>query len=68
MRRISVLALALGLAPAAAYGQTSPPAQPPPTGQSGQPAQATGIPLTTGWIDFGVRGSDITLDGARYER
>ena len=68
MRRFSILALALGLAPAAAYGQTSPPAQPPPTGQPGQPAQATGIPLTTGWIDFGVRGSDISGDAARYER
>lgn len=68
MRRFITLALALGLAPAAAYGQTSPPAQPPPTGQPGQPAQPAGVPLTTGWLDFGVRGSDILGDGARYER
>jgi MtrB/PioB family decaheme-associated outer membrane protein len=68
MRRFIALALALGLAPAAAYGQTSPPAQPPPSGQPGQPAPATGVPLTTGWLDFGVRGSDILGDGARYER
>lgn len=65
MRRFSVLALALGLVPGAAYAQT---AQPPPPAPAGQPAPATGLPLTTGWIDFGVRGSDVTGDGARYER
>ena len=68
MRRFSILALALGLAPAAAYSQTAQQAPPSQQAPPGQPAPATGAPLMTGWIDFGVRGSDITGDGARYER
>jgi MtrB/PioB family decaheme-associated outer membrane protein len=50
MRRFSVLAMAFGLVPGAAY------------------AQATDLPVTTGAIDFGVRGTSVNGDAARYER
>lgn len=50
MRRFSVLVLALGLVPVAAYGQVTDP------------------PATTGAIDFGVRGTSVNGDAARYER
>ncbi|MEZ5316104.1 MAG: MtrB/PioB family outer membrane beta-barrel protein [Vicinamibacterales bacterium] len=45
--------LSLILAPAVASAQT--------------PTQST-TPTTTGWIDFGVRGTSLDGDGARYER
>lgn len=75
MRRISVLALALGLAPVVAYAQATPPTQPPPPGQppgqTPQPTQtapAADIPVGSGIIDFSVRGTSVDGDAARYER
>ena len=72
MRRISVLALALGLAPAVAYAQATPPTQPPPPGQPPgqtppptQTAPAADIPVGTGIIDFSVRGTSVDGDAAR---
>jgi len=54
MRKLtSLLILAVALVPATALAQT---------------AAATEAPLTRGWADFGVRGTSITGDSARYER
>jgi MtrB/PioB family decaheme-associated outer membrane protein len=54
MRKLTyLLILAVALVPATALAQT---------------AASTETPLTRGWADFGVRGSSITGDGARYER
>jgi MtrB/PioB family decaheme-associated outer membrane protein len=54
MRKLScLLFLAVGLTPSVASGQTAAPSD---------------IAPTRGWVDFGVRGSSITGDAARYER
>lgn len=60
-----LLATMLPLASAAAYGQT-PPSQPP----GAQPPAADSTPPAgwTGRIDFGVRGTNLDGDAARYER
>lgn len=66
MRISGVLAtVALALVPAVAAGQT-PPAQPP----GAQPPAAGDTPSAawTGRFDFGVRGTSLDGDGARYER
>ncbi|MGB2716577.1 MAG: MtrB/PioB family outer membrane beta-barrel protein [Vicinamibacterales bacterium] len=58
-------ALTLALLPGVATGQT-PPAQPP----GAQPPAAEGTPpgAWTGTLDFGVRGTALDGDAARYER
>lgn len=54
MRKLnSLLILAFALVPAAALAQTT---------------ASDEAPLTRGWADFGVRGTSLTGDGARYER
>jgi MtrB/PioB family decaheme-associated outer membrane protein len=76
MRRISVLALALGLVPGVAYAQTdqllvqaqAPPKPAPAQPAQTQPPQPTGLPVQSGWLDFGVRGTSISGDEARFER
>jgi len=54
MRKLnSLLILVFALIPAIAIAQTT---------------ASDAAPLTRGWADFGVRGSSIIGDGARYER
>ncbi len=54
MRKFNgLLILALVLVPSAANAQT---------------AESSEKPLTSGWADFGVRGSSLSGDAARYER
>jgi len=53
MRKLTgLLILAFALVPMTANAQT----------------EATGSKYGKGWVDFGVRGTDLTGDGARYER
>jgi MtrB/PioB family decaheme-associated outer membrane protein len=71
--RLFVMTL-LALMPAAAQAQTKePPATKPASGQEAgtQPAPAAEEEANTGWVgfmDFGVLGTNIDGDGARYER
>ena len=71
MRRITVLAFALGLAPGVAYAQGQQPPPPTPPTQTPQPTQtapAADVGVGTGIIDFSVRGTSVDGDAARYER
>jgi MtrB/PioB family decaheme-associated outer membrane protein len=52
---VTVLLLALAAAPAAAQDPSAP-----------QPAPAVGV--STGWVDFGVRATDVSGDADRFER
>lgn len=67
LHRIMLLSAALCTPAAASAQSTPPPATPPaPAGQSQtQPDTPRGF---TGLLDFGVRGSSVEDDGARYER
>ena len=72
--RTLILAVAIGLLPALAMAQT-PPVKPPQTGAQAPvapaPAEADehpALPTTYGTFDFGVRGTALDGDGARYER
>ncbi|HET7696691.1 MAG TPA: MtrB/PioB family outer membrane beta-barrel protein [Vicinamibacterales bacterium] len=72
--RLLFLAILLGLLPVRAAGQTPPATPKPPGAQPPIPAPAAEadehppLPTTYGSIDFGVRGTHIDGDGARYER
>ena len=84
MLRIAQIAIvaALSVAPATAGAQTPPtgkgetktpgqkPATTPPATpeQPAAPADVTGAVRWTGFLDFGVRGTDLSGDAARYER
>ncbi|HUR20262.1 MAG TPA: MtrB/PioB family outer membrane beta-barrel protein, partial [Vicinamibacterales bacterium] len=64
-----LLFLAVALVPAAASAQTAAAgAQTPAAAGAETPAASTDMAPTRGWLDFGVRGTRITGDGARYER
>lgn len=74
--RTLILAIPIGLLPVLALAQT-PPVRPPPTGaQVPVPAapaatesdEHPALPTTYGTFDFGVRGTHLDGDGARYER
>jgi MtrB/PioB family decaheme-associated outer membrane protein len=57
--------------PAAAWAQTPAPAAAPPASDqaTAQPAsEATAPGLSMGYVDFGIRGTSITGDTARYNR
>ncbi|HUL71832.1 MAG TPA: MtrB/PioB family outer membrane beta-barrel protein [Vicinamibacterales bacterium] len=74
MRLTRVLsALALTALPAVVFAQTpataTDPAAAPAPQAAAQPATTESMTgVSTGWVDFGIRGSSITGDTARYNR
>lgn len=70
--RITHMAAVLLLLPGSALAQTTtrPAGQPPtPAAQPAAPVEEEGAEVTfTNWVDFGVRGTNVDGDAARFER